>query len=368
MPDEPTPDGGTGPAQPAQGAFPQDRPEEEGGTGQPHGWYGPPGQQVVPFGQPDRSRWEHAPPPSQAPYPPPWGGQFPGAGYQGGPYSPQAAPYSWPYVPPPPPRPPASPEERRRRRRLRLAFAGLLVLAVGAGIGIGAAIAPTNPATVAQGLVNKSIAAATSAGSYRYTEHSTVLGAPDDITGDAGPAGGRQVITQRCKSGTNVFDLRLVKGVVYFRGNTPAIVDQLGVTSTRARSVAGHWVKVVKGEKPYSSFADGITAAANISQLRSTIVARASKTVAGSSPQSTEIVGALSAGKGKRPIGTAALMIATSTSLPRTLQATASTTGDHYTLTWTFKNFGEKVRVAAPTNPIAYSGLHASTPSKSACV
>lgn len=380
MPDEPTPDGGTSPVHPAPGAVPQGRPEEGGGGAEPHDWYGPPGQ-VAPYGQPDRSQWELAPPPSHGPYAPysghygapqgayapPWGNQPPG-GYQSGPYAPPGAPYSWPYIPPPPPRPPASPEERRRRRRLRLAFAALLVLAVGAGIGIGAAIAPTNPATVAQALVNKAITAATNAGSYRYTEHSTVLGAPDDITGDAGPTGGRQVITQRCKSGTNVFDLRLVKGVVYFRGNSPAIVDQLGVASTHARSLVGRWVKVVKGETPYSSFADGITTSSNISQLRTTIVTRASKTVAGSSPQSTEIVGALSAGKGKRPIGTAALLIDASTSLPRTLRATAVTAAGRYTLTWTFKDFGEHVRVVAPANPIAYAGLHASTPSKSACV
>jgi hypothetical protein len=267
---------------------------------------------------------------------------------------------AWPYRPPSPPH--LDPKERRRRTRRRLAFAGVLVLAVGAGIGIGAAIAPTNPATVAQGLFATSVGAAEHAGSFHYVELSTNNGQPDNIEGDASPNGGRQLIKQRGASGTDVFNLRLVHGVVYFRGNEAAVIDQLGVPAARATAVVGRWVKITKGERPYKTFAAGITTKSNLSQLPKTFVPRSSQVMAGSSPPSTRLIGGLSSGKARAPVGTAALVIVTSSSLPKTLSAQAedATTGARLSLSWTFSHWHEVVHVTAPSGAIAYTSLGAS--------
>jgi hypothetical protein len=295
----------------------------------------------------------------QAPY------GAPGHYGSGGPGSFQGGSYNWPYVPP---RLERTPEQRRRRTRKTLALAGVLVLCVGIGIGIGASIAPTNPTTVARGLVSQTITATEKAGTYHYVELSTAAGVPDDISGDAGPNGGRQVITERCSAGTNVFDLRLVNGTVYFRGNTAAVANQLGVAKTDATSDADKWVKVTKAEKHlYHSFSEGITARSNISQLPTVIVARSSSRDTQASPPTTTISGRLYAGKGRPAVGTAALVITTSSSLPRTLTAAAQGTAGRITISWTFSHFHERLAVKAPPGAIPYSSLNATQPKATAC-
>ncbi len=308
----------------------------------------------------------------------PYGTPQPPYGIPQSPYGrPQAAPpYSWPYVPPPPPRPPLSPEERRRRTRRALALALALVVAVGAGIGIGAAIAPASPATLATTLVGRAIAAATNARTYHYIEVSSVFGEPDDIEGDAAPSSGQQLIRQQCSpvradttDRTSIFDLRLVHGVVYFRGNVVAVVDELGVAESRAASVARRWVKLVKGDKPYVTLEGGITTRSNASQLRKAIVPSSSRAIPGSEPPSTEVVGAaLFTKKVDQARGTAVLVMDTSTGRPRTLRGSALLEDTaRYTVTWTFSRYREKVHVAAPSHAVPYSSLHAKEPAKTIC-
>ena len=396
MPDQPTTSDGSGAA---DGAGPDDgngSPWESDdnsvspgqGPDDDYRWYGPsphsyPGAEAhIPYGAydpqygayrtreygrqgPYSEQGSHGPGPysQQMPYggPGPYGQQTPYG--QQSPYAPpQSPPFAWPYVPPARARAPLSPEERRRRTRRALAFAGVLVIAVGAGIGIGAEIAPTTPAATARNLVNSAISAATKAGSYHYVERSTALGVPDDIKGDAAPNGGRQVILQRCSGGTTFFHLRLVNGVVYFNGTRTAVLDQLGVPPARASSAAGKWVKVVKGDKIYSTLADGITTRSNISQLHGALIPLSTKKTQGSS---TEVLGALSRAK-HRLIGTAALVL-DSAGRPTSLRGSASTTtGNHYVVAWTFSRYGESVPVKAPPNAVPYGSLHA-TPTKTLC-
>ncbi len=399
MPDEPTPNAGSPPQGGAAG------PDANVGAGpapsedDPYHWHGPSspplrgahgaetggGEEDSPVGTP---YWPHQAPqgpygqpqgPYQAPQAPygqpqaPYGQpQAPYGQPQGPPYGPPPFPsYPWAYPPPPPPPPraPRSPEERRRRTRRGLAFAGVLILAVGAGIGIGASIAPTSPSSIAASLVNRAIAQVMHAGTYHYVERSTAFGVPDNIAGDAAPNGGRQVILQRCSGGTTYFHLRLVRGIVYFKGTRVAVVDQLGVPAARAASVAEKWVKVVKGEKLYAGFADGITTASNISQLRTAIIPTASRALPNSSPPSTEVLGALfKTSKHHRTIGTASLLLDTPSGLPRTLRGTAtSASGSHYTIAWSFGRYGEKVHVVAPPSAVPYASLHATPPAKSTC-
>ncbi|MDA8359734.1 MAG: hypothetical protein M0Z95_26310 [Actinomycetota bacterium] len=361
----PSGQGGYGYGQPPSGHGPyghspygQHQPEPPPPYGQPpYGGYAPPSGG---YGPPPGG---YGPPPGG--YGPPPGGYGPPPGGFGGPgHDPYAGhAYNWPYVPP---RPKRTPEEQRQRKRRLAGFLGIFVVFLGVGILIGALIAPTNPTTVAEGLVTKTMTAVTQAGSYHYVDLATVGGVPDNITGDASSTGGRQVITQRCATGTNVFDLRLVNGVVYFRGNGPAVVDQLGVGKSHAPAEVDKWVKVTKGEHPYTSFADGITAKSNISQLKTTIVVSKSTTDNRTSPPTTKVTGALRVSK-TQYAGTAALVITTATSLPRSLTGDAQLTGGRYTLSWTFSHFHENVHVTTPAHTVPYASLHATPPPKAIC-
>ncbi len=306
------------------------------------GPYPPPGGPFAPPGQYGTPSGPYAPPgPYGAPY-----------GYGGGP---QGAYHPWAY---PQPRPQRTPEERRRRLRTGLLIGGALLLVAGAGIGIGAWLAPSSPKTVATGLLSKAVSAGTGAGSFRYVEQSTDDGVRDDISGDAGPSSGRQVITEQGTSGLDQFDLRLVGGVVYFRGNRAAVIDQLGVTAPQATTYVDRWVSVRKGEKPYKTFADGITTASNLHQLPATFVPASSAATPGTTPPATRISGGLSAGKGHPAVGTAALVVTTASSLPQSFSGQAvADSGARLALSWRFSRWGEKVHLAAPSGAVRYASL-----------
>ncbi|MGH9100655.1 MAG: hypothetical protein ACRDV8_10570 [Acidimicrobiales bacterium] len=367
VPDEPTRIGDGDQAATATGSDPRVGPSTAAASEEGYRWHSP--------SDTDRARHQVPPDVQHGPLqasPGPPGPAGPGTYWQ-----PQGAPpYRWPYMPPAPPRPPRSPEDRRRRARRGLALAATLVLAVGAGIGIGAAIAPTSPTTVASALLRRAIESAEKAGTYHYVELSSVFGATYDIKGEAARHEGQQVIRQQCSpvrsdttDKTSLFDLRLLRGVVYFRGNVVALVDELGVPAPRAAPLVGKWVKVVKGDDPYDSFEEGITTSSNASQLRTAIYPDSSRDVPGS-PRSTAVVGgALRTAKSHEVEGTAVLVMDTASGLPQTLRGAAIVQDtERYTVQWTFSHFGETVQVAAPPNPAPYSSLHAGRPPKTACV
>lgn len=250
--------------------------------------------------------------------------------------------------------------------RFGVVIAVAVVLLAGIGFGVGTALAPTSPKTAAHALLTNAIAAGTSAGTFHYVQRSTTDGTPYDITGTAGPNGGRQVITKRGASGIDVFDLRLVKGVVYFLGNKAAVIDQLGVPAAKASSDANRWVSVHKGEGPYKTFAQGITTKSNLAQISTTFVALSSAPTQGSSPPTTTITGGLYDGKHHAPLGTGEFVVSTSSSLPQSLTAGAvAANGARVSLSWKFSHWHEQVKVAAPAGAVAYSSLGATPPSKS---
>ncbi len=301
------------------------------------------------------------PPVPGSPFPP--GSQPPPDGYGNYPYGWYPQPYGWHYGAPPAPARVRTPEERRRRRRHGLMYGATVLVLAGIGIGLGLWLAPTPPATVARGLAKQAVAAGDAAGSFHYVQRSTEDGIRDVIVGDAGPDGGQQLITQEGSSGTNVYRLRLVHGVVYFRGNRAAVIDQLGVPQARAAADVGRWISVRKGEGPYASFAAGITTKSNLSQLPETFVPLTSTTTSSSSPPTTRISGGVSAGKGRQPVGTARLVVTTSSMLPRSFAANAIT-DVHLLLSWQFDRWGVPVHVPAPAGAVPYSSLGASSPSR----
>ena len=306
--------------------------------------------------------------------PPAWGpGGGPAWGPGGGPAFPtyragfRPGPEWPPTAPPQPRRPPLSPEERRRRTRAGVVISSLVVIALAAGIGIGVWIAPTSPEAVARSLFTSSVAAATHAGSYHYVERSTTDGFPDDIVGTAAPNSGLQHIIERGSSGTNSFDLRLVNGIVYFRGNQAAVIDQLGVPLPKAPSIAQRWVSVRRSDAVYRGFEAGITTKSNISQLTSVMVPGSTTPLSGSSEPQTQIVGGVVVGSHKQTAGTARLNVINSTSLPVSLTGQASdlTSGATISLAWTFSHWGERVTVKAPSSSTPFASLGATPPSSS---
>lgn len=307
----------------------------------------PPGGQATPGG----------------PLPP---GSQPPPGYGGYPYGSYPQPYGWHYGVPPAPARVRTPEERRRRLRNWLLFGGSLVVLAGIGIGLGVWLAPTPPVTVARGLAKQAVAAGNAAGSFHYVQRSTQSGVRDDIVGDAGPGGGQQLITEQGSTGLDVYRLRLVHGVVYFKGNVPAVVDQLGVARSRASAVSGKWVSIHKGAAPYASFAAGITTKSNLAQLPATFVPASSSATSSSSPPTTHILGTLKI-KGTAAVNTARLVVTSSSTLPRTFAAKAGggITGARLLLTWRFDRWGVPVHVTAPAGAVPYSSVGASTRSAS---
>ncbi|MHB8219212.1 MAG: hypothetical protein ACYDHU_02655 [Acidimicrobiales bacterium] len=240
-------------------------------------------------------------------------------------------------------------------------------MALAAGIGIGVWIAPTSPAATARSLMRSAIVAATRAGTFHYAQRSTTNGLPDNIIGTAAPNSGRQTITQRGSSGTDVFDLRLVHGVVYFRGNEAAVVDQLGVSVAHAPGVTERWVSIRHGEAVYQSFEDGITTKSNLSQITSSMVPQSTSPISGTASPQTQIAGEIIVGKHKVTGGAATLDVTNSTSLPTSLtgRATDQATGASISLTWTFNHWRERVNVRAPASSTPYSSLGAIPPSPS---
>ena len=258
-----------------------------------------------------------------------------------------------------------SQEDRSRSARRGLLIALVVVVVIGVGFAIGALLAPASPKTAAVGLVKSSTAAAEQAGTFHYVEISTNDGSINRIRGDAAPDSGRQTITARGKAGLDVFDLRLVSGVVYFRGNRAAVIDQLGVPTGKAAAVVDRWVAIHKGQGAYKTFAAGITTSSNISQLTDTFVPTSSQDITGSSPPATRVLGALFAGKGKPSVGAAALVVTKSSSLPQSMTGAAvGTDGTRLSLTWTFSRWHQKVMVAAPAGALPYSSIGATTPTK----
>jgi hypothetical protein len=236
-----------------------------------------------------------------------------------------------------------------------------VVVALGAGIGIGIWIAPTSPGSVARATLHNAIAAGIHAGTYHYVEDSRTDGVRDDIVGTAAPSSGRQIITESGKSGTDVFDLRLVDGIVYFRGNEAAVVDQLGVSSANAPQVSGTWVKVTRKASVYHTFEEGITTRSNMSQLATVMVPDSTANLPNATIPTTQVLGGVIVGPHDQTAGVARLDVRTSTSLPTTLQARAAdqATGASITMSWTFSRWKEHVSVPAPSKSTPFASLGA---------
>jgi hypothetical protein len=284
----------------------------------------------------------------------------------------------WAFPPQPPAWPPA-PSTTPPKRASRVLAAIALFVATGivaAGIGVGGVLLVRHIQGNRSVANSPTAAPGTNAGAGEaralYQQATTATGASagfhyvavsnnpaQTIVGDAGQAGGRQVITVDSSYGAEQFTLLLVGNTVYFEGNTPAVEDQLGVVVASAPSVASKWVSVVNGDGPYRVLQPGITTSSQAGEMSLTPESSA-RVIVGGVP-ATRISGIVPA-TNDVPQGTGHLDIAPSTDLPITYSSTISGGGVVVSFTTTFSAWGTAPTVTAPTGAVAWSSLTTATP------
>jgi hypothetical protein len=178
--------------------------------------------------------------------------------------------------------------------------------------------------------------------------------------GDAGQADGTQTITVTSSFGAEQFSLVLVKGVVYFQGNTPAVEDQLGVPATKAPALNGKWVSVSSGDGPYVVLQPGITTADQAKEMP--LVASSTQQVTeADGTTATRIRGTVPA-QANVPAGTGYLDVAPGSNLPITYVTTITAGTLTLSSTVTFSAWGTAPSPSAPSGAVAWPTLGASEP------
>jgi len=235
-----------------------------------------------------------------------------------------------------------------------------VLVALGAGVGIGAAIAPVSPVAAARNAVSQAVAAAEAARTYHYVQVSATNGSVDEIVGNATPDGGTQLIT----SGSDRYSLLLIHGVVYFKGNTSAVADQLGASQGVATRYAGRWIIITKanGASFYRTFEEGITTRSNLAEIDQTMEPTAVHHGTLNGRSVLEVSGPLIIGNGVPPSGTATLLIAAGSHRPISLEGQATVQSVTIRSDWTFSHYGETVSIHRPADAVPYARLGAKPP------
>jgi hypothetical protein len=277
-----------------------------------------------------------------------------------------------PTAPPPPPPPPPTLRPRRTRSMLvAMVAAGALIVgaAVGVAIGLltrGGASTPSSTASLspsaassaaaqARAVYRQALTAANASTGFHYVAVTTG-GTNQKFVGDAGQAGGTQVITMDSTYGSEQFTLVLVGGSVYFQGNGAALRDQLGVPAANTAGLAGKWISVASGDGPYGVIAPGITVT---DQVQETLLAPTStQTTSGGGIRVLGTVTSLQGATG----GTGHLDVAAGSHLPTAYVASFTAGGTSTTSTTTFSNWGTAPSVTTPSGTVAWSTLGASAP------
>jgi hypothetical protein len=231
----------------------------------------------------------------------------------------------------------------------------------------GTAVTPTQTpapsggagAVAARQLYQKAMVATRGSAGVHYVAVTSGAGSQKTI-GDAGQSEGTQTITVDSTFGAEQFTLLLVKGVVYFQGNTAAIEDQLGVPAANAAALNGKWVSVSSGDGPYTVLQPGITTADQAKEMPLLATSTQSVTASGGIA-ATRIKGTVPA-QSNIPAGTGYLDVTPSANLPIVYVSTITAGSLTVTSTVTFSAWGTAPAPAAPSGAVAWSTLGASPP------
>ena len=215
-------------------------------------------------------------------------------------------------------------------------------------------------ASQATSLLNKATTAVDSSAGVDYVSTATLGGGTTKpTTGDAGQNDGTQTDTEPTAFGAEQFDVLLASNqILYFKGNAPALEDQLGVPASAAPGLAGQWIFLTSGDSPYALLESGLTASGAV--MISYFTATSSGTVTGSDGSTlTEIDGEIGT-SANSTLATFKLDISPSTNLPTSLVVTDAI-GVGNTVT-TFTNWGTPPSVNVPATAVAWLSLDTSPP------
>jgi hypothetical protein len=287
----------------------------------------------------------------------------------------------WAFPPQPPAWPPAPSTTPPRRTSPILAVVAVFAATgiIAAGIGVGSVLlvrhiqgtqstsgsptavpGTTGSAAEARALYQQAVASTRASTGFHYVAV-TAGGEAQTIVGDAGQSGGSQAITFDSNYGAEQFTLLLVGTTVYFKGNVPAIEDQLGASAASATSVEGKWVSVVRGNGPYTVLQPGITAGSQATLTLPLTPESSARVTDAGGVTATRISGIVPA-TNNLPAGTGSLDIAPRTDLPIIFTSTISGGTVVLTFTTTFSAWGTAPSVSAPTGAIAWSSLTTAVP------
>jgi hypothetical protein len=227
------------------------------------------------------------------------------------------------------------------------------------------ASAPVSPA--AKNQLNKSLAAAESAGSFHYVSTTTGSSGTATTIGQAGRSSGlQQITTTSSTAGPASFTVMVLGATAYFRGDANAIEQNLGLSSSVATQYASKWISLTSSDGAvYSSVYAAVTTHDALTQNialkpqqvgTATVGGRTLNTVTGS------LLPVTIPGQGTQNFtGTGTLWISPSTQRPVRYQEHGTSQGQTSTTTMTFSHYGAPVSVSAPSGAVPFSSISGSS-------
>ena len=203
-------------------------------------------------------------------------------------------------------------------------------------------------------MLSAAVATANHEGSVHYVVVEHAPSATQDIEGVVGSTDGEEIATQ----GADRLTI-LVKGnLSYVQASAPVLVGVLGLTSAAARSVAGKWVVVARGDKPFASLLTGVRFAAVLRQFTPTGALSAANGPLVSGHHTVVITGGLAAGAPTGASGSLSVTVLdTSPHLLVRGSVTVTNAGGTVTQFAVFDSWGILTTFATPPHAASYASL-----------
>jgi hypothetical protein len=242
-------------------------------------------------------------------------------------------------------------------------YAAVLVsLAAAAVVGLAG---PAGASTSAQGTYDAALKIAGSEGVH-YVSTAKEQGVSIKVVGDTGKSSGSQTLSVHKGTLTETLTVTLIGSTGYVKGNTPALLNVLGLTATQSGKYNGKWLYFPSNSATLSELVTGLRQKDVPKELKMSgpFTFGPSKTIAGQKAKS--IRGSVSSSSGgKVPV----VLYVASGSAPVEEVTNPGATGTAITGVVTFTKLGEKVHFSTPAHassllalaPAAASGATTTT-------
>lgn len=207
---------------------------------------------------------------------------------------------------------------------------------------------PTSPSTSAPinatAVLHRALANAHSEG--WVTSDSANTGGTEAIDTVAGPDRGLQTVT----AGSDTGHIVVVPGTTYIHGTASALATLFSVPTAQAKTLAGHWVKLLPSDKQYHSTTEGVTLPSLLAPLALTGNVKGG-TITGSDGKHYDLItGTIPKGTGYGN-GTETGRLAVTTGshpLPYEFEVTATAGA----IEWAYRDWGKKAAVSVPSGAV----------------